>query len=430
MKKRAITILLILATLIIIFWLPICFNNEFFYDDLSFIEVFKSGSISIGYFLKPHNEHFMPLFKAVFLGMYKLFNLNIAPYMLFAIGLHVINCLLLYVLLNLIFSGRRFLLFALTLFFALNTVYYETLHWFVNTSLAFTMFFLLTTLILLHKSVTEKNKKMYYGSLITSFFIPMNSSFGLLGIIYIISYVVLILKKTAATRLSSSKSFSRRFLIPYFLVWLSFLAIYSVFALPSVLNKPATAPAITFNLGNVFLYVLLGFVGLMIRNFAFSSLVFPYTTGLAVFLAIIFIFFALFLLLYFILNKKKERIAVFGRSPIALFALINMTLCFLVLAFTRSSLGVESFLNWGRYYYFPMLFFTLLLGVVIPQIIEIFSKVFNRDRFKVFLVIIFVVFIATHFVLLRQKAESPIRTEGALEDKNTSAGIWVTTARA
>ncbi|MBI5700264.1 hypothetical protein HZC34_00240 [Candidatus Saganbacteria bacterium] len=153
-----------LVVLIVVFWAPIMFDNEFFYDDYSFIDTFKAGTPSIGYFLKPHNEHFMPMFKGVFFSMYKIFGANIVPYMGLVIIMHVINAILIFFLLKLIFDKKKFLPFLLTLFFALNTTYYEILHWFVNTSQAIMFFFLLLTLLLFHLSERNGNKKSVFFS--------------------------------------------------------------------------------------------------------------------------------------------------------------------------------------------------------------------------------------------------------------------------
>ncbi|MBI5700265.1 hypothetical protein HZC34_00245 [Candidatus Saganbacteria bacterium] len=143
-------------------------------------------------------------------------------------------------------------------------------------------------------------------------------------------------------------------------------------------------------------------------------LVFPYTTGFAVLLTTISLLFGFLLLLYFFLNKKSDRIAVFSKNPIASFSLISIFACYLVLALGRASLEPEAFLNWGRYHYIPMFFLTILLGAIFPKILDIFGKIFDRGRLRVFFVIIFIFFLMTQFVLLRQKAQSPVRTEGRI----------------
>jgi len=420
-NKRLQTILL--AALIILFWFPICFNNEFFYDDWTFIDVFKAGPPALSYFLKPSNEHFMPLFKGIFFLMFKLFRLNIIPYMGLSILMHILNCVLFLILLRLIFPKNPLLPFWLSLFFALNTTYFEILHWFTNFSQALTFFFLLITLILLHRSFLEGKRMLFWASVLTSFFIPMNFSMGFLGIVFIALYYILILSQNTGRRLFSS-------LWPYFLSWFVYLIIYLIFTLPSILHKPATAPAVTFKAGQVFLYTLLGFTGLLVKNLGFSLQVFPYSTILAIILAVLVFFFTFFLILYLILNPQKERTTLFGNWKIAAFSLMNMILCYVVLALGRASLGAEAFLSWGRYHYLPMFFLTLLMGTFLFKFIEIFSRIFKQRRFILFLAILFILFLTMHFMLIRQKSESSIRTEGAVPahdvsaDRNTSADIW------
>ena len=398
-----------IIVLIVIFWYPIMFENEFFYDDWAFISTFKAGTPSLGYFLQPHNEHFMPMFKMIFFAMYKLFQANIMPYMALSIVMHIINCLLLFVLLRLIFKGKKLLSYLLTLFFALNVTYFEVLHWFVNLSQALMLMFLIITLVLMHRSVDEDNKKLYYWSLFTSFFIPMNFSMGFLGIFFVVTYYFLILKGKLLDGI--------RFLAPYLYVWALYLVTFLTFSLYSIMHKPATAPKLTFDATKLVFYFVLGFVGLFIRNLGYSMLVFPYTTGLAVLFTIIFVVFLFFLLFYYILNPAKQRKPLLWGSGIIAFSLMGIFVCYAILAVGRSSLEPFSFISWGRYHYLPMFFFTILLGAVAPRFFGIFSGIFNEKRLKALVILLFIGMLMTHFVLIRQKSFSPVRTEGLIPVK-------------
>src|SRR3989338_3179463 len=178
---------LLLSTLIIAFWHPICFNNELFLDDWSFVDSFKANGFSLNYIFAPNNEHFMPLFKAIFFIFHDFFGTNIIPYMAGSIVLHIINSMLVLILLRNIFSEKRG--FFLSIIFALSTTYYEILHWFTNFGQGLTMLALLLTFVFLQKSLKQNSKIFYYLSVASSFFIPMNFSMGFLGIFFITLYL-------------------------------------------------------------------------------------------------------------------------------------------------------------------------------------------------------------------------------------------------
>lgn len=402
-SARPVQILIIIA-LIFLFWYPICFNNDFFMDDGAFLDVFKAGVPAIGYFFTPHNEHFMPLFKVIFLSMFKLFGLNIAPYMALSIIMHAANCVIFYLLLGLIFPQRKFLPFLLILFFGLNTVYFEILHWFTTFSQALMLCFLLSTLLLLHLGQKKQDKRLYYLSLFTSFFIPMNFSLGFLGIIFIYAYNKLIIDKEI-------RIFK---LYPYIFVWLTYLAIYLSFTLNQILTK---STATSVNIGTAIQYLFLGFVGMSIKLLGFSILVFPFSTGISVLLTLLLLFFVVFFFMYFMLNNKNARIGVFKNGEVCIFAFSGMFLSYALIAVSRTALSADSFLNWGRYHYLPMMFFTILLGAIIPQILGILALIYSRRRVIVLFAIILIMFLANHFILIRQKSESAVRTEGAISVK-------------
>ena len=337
---------LLLAALIIAFWYPVCFNNEFFYDDWEYINTFQNNGANFAYFLKPINEHFMPLSKLIFFMMFKSFNLNIFPYMIFTVLFHVLLCFTVLSFFRLVFGGEKISTFLLALFFALNTTYYEVLHWFSSVNFSLVLFFLVGTLFLFHKAFMDKSKKMYILSLITSFFVPMNFSMGFLGIVFLFLYSFWGLKDKG----SLSEKIKR--VLPYFFVWIVYLVFYLIFSLQSILNKPETAPDLTFNLIKILSLSFLGFLGMLLKLFGFNfPLVFPYTIGLTILLIFVSLVFALFSFLYFVLNKKFERIPFFAKSKMILFAFTSIFLCYVVLGITRGSLGAGSIMGWGRYHY-------------------------------------------------------------------------------
>lgn len=400
------TQILILAVLIVIFWYPILFNNEFFYDDWTFIDSIKSGHLTVWAMFKANNGHFGPIFNVIAFSMHKIFGLNIVPFMCLSIFIHIIICSLILILLRQIFKKKEFLCFLLTIFFALNTVYFEILHWFSALGQAPTLMALLLTLIFMNNAFSSNDKRAYYMSLFCSFFAPMHFIVGFLSIIFICFYYFLVLNQKFLRNFKDSL----KFLLPYILIWIFYVIMYAILAVPQMVGKEATP--LTFEISKIFMFMVVGFSGLLIKNIGFSPLVFPYTTGLAVFLMFFIIIISAIVLLYVALNKTKERQSIFEDKGAAWFAIIGMLLCYFILAVGRASLGIDSIANWGRYHYFTMFFLTILMGSFILQFLNIFSKIFNRNRMKILLFIIFAVFLLTHFMLIRQKSESLIRTEG------------------
>ncbi|MBI5700906.1 hypothetical protein HZC34_03540 [Candidatus Saganbacteria bacterium] len=393
--------------LIVLFWWPILFNNDFFMDDWTFINKVQSGSFSFGSLFVPDNGHFAPIGKAVYFAMLKIFGANIFTFMCFSIIMHAIASLLVLYFLKAVFSSRPVMAFLLTLFYALNTAYFEILHWPSALGQAYPFLAILATFLLLHHSAIKKKKGFYFASIAVSFFMPMNYMSGFLGIVFIFLYYFLVLDKEKALKEKIL------FFLPYVLVWLSYLAVYLTFSLSNLLS-PGTAPHLTFDAGRLASYAVFGFLGLVFKNLGFSTLVFPYTTGMAAFLAFMLAFFLLFIFLYFILNKKEDRIPLLKERGLIAFSSTSIIICYIALAVGRAAIEADAFLNWGRYHYLPMFFFTLFLGAMIPQFIGIFSKLFDRKRFKIFMAIIFMIFLLNQFILIRQKSESPIRIEGAL----------------
>ena len=89
-----------------------------------------------------------------------------------------------------------------------------------------------------------------------------------------------------------------------------------------------------------------------------------------------------------------------------------MTSCYLVLAMSRTQVGADAFLSWGRYHYFPILFMTIMFGNMMPSVKEILRKIYSPKRFTVFLWIILIIFFINHIMLIYQKSFSSIRLEG------------------
>jgi len=392
--------LLLLTLLIILFWHPVFFNNEFYGDDLDFLKAFESGQFSLKYMLAPHNEHFMPIFKLLFFMMFKLFGRNLIPCLMLSLILHIVNSFLLFKLSEMLFPKNRWLPFLVAVLFAVNSAYFEVIHWFTIINSAMSLFFLLLTLVLLHRYALEKKDWLLYSSAVSSFFIPVGFSLGLIGIAFIWLYAWLVLKLPKI-----------RIAVPYLIAWSVFLVLYGLFvARVGVVG----AGSLTLDPLKIVQYVFFGYLGAFLKTMGFSVLVAPYTIVLSVLLTIQFVFVGYFLLLYLFLNRREERIAAGGERGILWFCLLSALLCYMAIAVTRSSLGVEAFLSWGRYHYFPILFFSILAGSMARPVFKIFSKVYSPRRLKIFFVILFSLYLMTQLAMIRQKSFSPVRVEGAL----------------
>jgi len=398
LKKWLLPLLLVI--LVILFWHPVLFNNEFFYDDLDFIKVFQSGQFSLQYMFTPHNEHLMPIFKMKFFLLYKIFGTNIIPPMMLSITLHIANCLLFFYLCTLLFPGRRWLPFLTAVFFAVNSAYFEVIHWFVVINTASSLFFLLATLIMLHRYALDKKNWQLWLSLAASFFIPMGFSLGLVGIAFVILYAWLVLKLPAI-----------KIAVKYLAVWLLFLAIYGIFVMGA---GRVGGGSFTFDILRILQYIFFGFLGAFLKTMGFNVMVFPYSTVLAIILTIQLFFLGYFFVLYFFLNRKEDRMPVLGERGIVRFCLLSALISYAAVAVTRSSLGVDAFLSWGRYHYFPVFFLSILAGCAVTPIFNILSKVFNRRRLMIYFILLFVIYLATQLILIRQKSFSSIRLEGSL----------------
>ena len=398
LKKWLLPIMLVV--LVILFWHPVLFNNEFFYDDLDFIKVFESGQFSLPYMFAPHNEHFMPIFKVKFFLLYKMFGSNIVPPMILSIALHIANVLLFFYLCTLLFSGRKWLPFLTAVFFAANSAYFEVIHWFIVINTASSLFFLLATLILLHRYAIDKKNWQLWLSLAASFFIPMGFSLGLIGIAFVILYAWQVL------RLPTIK-----IAVKYLAVWLAFLVIYGIFVVGA---GRVGGGSFTLDILRIIQYISFGFLGAFLKTMGFTMMVFPYSTILAIILTIQMLFLGYFFVLYFFLNCKEERAPVLGEREIVRFCLISALISYAAVAVTRSSLGVDAFLSWGRYHYFPVFFLSILAGNAVTPIYNILGKIFNRKRVMIYFILLFAIYLATQLILIRQKAFSSIRLEGSI----------------
>jgi len=105
---------------------------------------------------------------------------------------------------------------------------------------------------------------------------------------------------------------------------------------------------------------------------------------------------------------------VLGERGIVRFCLISALISYAAVAVTRASLGVDAFLSWGRYHYFPVFFLSILAGNAITPVYGILSKIFNRKRVMIYLALLFAIYLATQLILIRQKSFSSIRLEGSL----------------
>ncbi|MBU0573274.1 MAG: hypothetical protein KKH83_02205, partial [Candidatus Margulisbacteria bacterium] len=136
--------IIVLALVVIVFWSPVIFNNEFQSDERDIMSVFEKQGVSINYLIKPHNEHFMPMYKLILYTHYKMFGYdNIVPSIILNIFMHAVNIVLFYILCCYLFSRSKWKPFILSLAFSINSAYFEVVHAGITLSNALVLFFLL-----------------------------------------------------------------------------------------------------------------------------------------------------------------------------------------------------------------------------------------------------------------------------------------------
>ncbi len=397
--------ILVITLILIVAWQPITQNNQFFYDDWGYIQDFQKGlGTSLSYYMAAHNEHFMPLFKFYFFIMYKLFGQNIVPFMWMTIFWHILNTILFYILSSLIFPARPRFIFFLTLIWGISSVYYEVLHWISASPTALTLIFFQLSLILLHKAVKEKKPHLKKWSVLFSFFIPMNFSLGLTGVFFIVLYYLLILKQ----------KFEIKKLAPYFLAWLLFLAFFylSVYSPFFVMQNQPPITAKT-NLSNSLQIILLSLFGLIQKSLGLTVWGDPLNMIIGFILGFNFVMGLYFIILYLLLNQKKERIPLSYSKSIALFSMLGIFIGYLAVSLSRTNLETAaSFLRWGRYHYFPYFFACLFLGNFGLGFLQILGKTFNAKKIRWFFILLVVLYLIQHITTISSSARSIIRLEG------------------
>lgn len=350
--------------------------------------------------------------------LYVYFGANIVPAMLLAILLHIVNTLLFFKLCSFIFKDKKWVPLVCTLLFALSSVYYEVLHWFTVINTALSLFFLLITLLYLHRFFETKIRKYYFISIISSFFIPMNFSLGILGIAFIVLYYFGILKGSFSLRTLKEDLI---LLAPYLVVWLLFLVIYYLLVyLPLARLNIAKNFAINLSPQVALRFIVLGLVGTITKSLALHILSHSLALLLGIILLLVLLFFTFLLILYFILNSNRERIRLLEDRGVALFAIGGALLSYGILAVARSFVEADALLNWGRYHYFPYFFICILIGAFLPSFAKVLEKFFNPRRLKIFGIVILVIFLAIQLITIRHKAFSLIRTEGILIKDSSS----------
>ncbi|OGC04791.1 hypothetical protein A2276_02365 [candidate division WOR-1 bacterium RIFOXYA12_FULL_43_27] len=394
---------ILLAFLVVLFWYPVTQNNDFFMDDWGYINPIQEGRVDFGYFFTPLNEHFVPMTKAVFCLMFGIFGLNIVPYIWLLIFVHAINTGLFFYLCRLNFPSAKWLPLALAVFFLSNSAYYEVIHMISNFSMASSLMFLQISLIFLHLYVQNGNKKLLWISLVSSFFIPMNFSLGLVGIVFIAMYYFLVLRQARI-----------RILAFYVVPWLSFLTLWLIFVYPTAI---AAKTGMAANYANVLPNILSGFGGFLFKSLGIGILMQPFNIWVAGFLLFNLIVFGFLLLLYFILNPKNGRGRIVHDRGIAWFSFLGALISYGAIAVARTDLPSSVFLDWGRYQFFSVFFLTIFMGNLILPLILAFSSLFNKDRLKYYFLFLFVLYLLGQFMTIRVKAESPVRTEGLIPNQ-------------
>ena len=135
MKLLAVFFLIIFVFYFFLFSQRVWFH----YDDFDFL--LGSANFSLNYLFQPHNEHLLPLFKAVFFLQYSLFGLHFMPYFVVLICLHLFNLFVVWLIVRQLTRNRLFAYIAVILL-AVNVSYIEVVLWATSLQMMFCSLFI------------------------------------------------------------------------------------------------------------------------------------------------------------------------------------------------------------------------------------------------------------------------------------------------
>ena len=372
---KAILVFIFFLLLNIIFWrLSFTF---YVWDDWDWLRPIVNGNFNL---LAPHNEHFLPISKLLYLIQVKLFGAHPEIMQLVNIFLHSITALLSGYLVWLLFRNKKYA-FLMALIFSIHPFQSDNLLYVFQLQIILNMMFFLTSLICI-KLFFDSNLKIFYAASLVFTFLQ-SYCFGAGLALHIPILIFFYIYK--------NKKYSLKYYLPYFFLFLLNIVVYKIyetsgFSFTDLLNTHNLKQisdyffnAIFANWGRV--------IGIKVDNI-FTFLLFVYTIVAS----------AITLMISHDIKFKTK----YWQNII--FSVIFFGSPFLIISLSRYKFGIAQgySLRYGYFYIIPIciLFFTIsdyILQNFKP--INNFKKHFN----KIFLFLIILILAGSYIVDSREK---------------------------
>lgn len=150
-----------------------------------------------------HNEHFMPVSKAVLYVQYALFGMHNLPYQAVSIAIHSLNAALLYIAAGQLTGMVIPRLFG-ALFFGFSGVYWELTMWEAGQQTTLAMLFILLSLILGRQYLRQGKAAPLAGAMASALFATWSMGYGLLASPLLAVEAIISLLSQAPVEASSS----------------------------------------------------------------------------------------------------------------------------------------------------------------------------------------------------------------------------------
>lgn len=334
--------------------------------------------------LQPHNEHLMPLFKALYLLEYKLFGANHLLYMVVGFALHAANATLVYLL------GRRLSLrswpsAAAALVFAFSWVHWEVTGWSFEQCFMLSTLFMLIAVILFCENPHRDRTLVWVGILSLAAYWSAPVSLALLPILFACYVLWLASRSEPVGRAQVLKAFLAMGLP--FVVYLASLRATMSFSTVLAMNKTHLS---LFNLPTVIdLTLFSAAYGLVLPTLTFIN---PQSLASAPLILLL-------VLLLLVLSYRRLESELQHRA-------FWFLLCFLLLPLVVVSLGR---IQWGpahmlssHYQYLPLVGFALLLGLCGQALREALQRKQLQVWFNVAAVVLLAYYVDYHVHLIRR----------------------------
>ena len=173
MKKIKFKFFLVIVIFLFYF---LTFAGKVWFDHDDFDFLFFSSQFSPNELLRPHNEHFLPVFRLLFFLEYSLFKLNAQFYFAVSILLHIVSILLIYKIVFYI-TKKDFWAYSGAILYSINATFYESIIWITSQqTLLCGLFLLASYLTYLYFRIQKKAYQLY----LSCFFSVLSAfSFGI-----------------------------------------------------------------------------------------------------------------------------------------------------------------------------------------------------------------------------------------------------------